>query len=369
MKLAIVVGTRPEIIRLACIIKKADQYFDLVLIHTGQNWDKNLNDVFFDEMGIRKPDYFLNIVGKDLGESMGNIISRSYSLFQEIKPDCLLILGDTNSALSAISAKRLKIPIFHMEAGNRCFDLNVPEEINRKIVDHISDVNLPYTENSRRYLLNEGFRGDFVYVTGSPIAEIAEEYKEQIDASDVLERFGIEPKKYIVLSTHREENVDLEKNYQNVIESLNRVAEHYQVPVIFSTHPRTRKRLEERGTQLHSLIRIMNPLGYFDYCCLQKSAMCTLSDSGTISEESSIMNFPAVSFRTSTERPEALDNGSIVLGSIIPENVIQSIDMSIGMMSTQAAKCSDYVDTNVSTKVLKLIQSYTPVVNRVVWMK
>lgn len=370
MKLVTVVGTRPEIIRLACIIREADKYFEHILVHTGQNWDKQLNDVFFDEMEIRKPDYFLNVVGSNLGETMGNVISKTYDLFLNIKPDCLLILGDTNSALCAISAKRLKIPIFHMEAGNRCYDLNVPEEINRKIVDHISDINLPYTENSRRYLLNEGVRGDHIFVTGTPLKEVLDYYKDNILKSDILNKLQLEKQRYILLSCHREENIDIEKNFNELLNSLDSVCEKYKVPVIFSTHPRTKNKLEINNIKLNELIRSVKPFGFFDYCHLQLNALCVLSDSGSLSEEASILNFPAVSFRTSTERPEALDKGNIIIGNIKANNVIESINMAIKIFDkNKTIKSLDYNDNNVSEKVIKIIQSYTPIINRVTWNK
>ena len=293
LKLMTILGTRPEIIRLSEIIKKADKYFEHILVHTGQNWDYTLNKVFFDDLELREPDYYLDSVGNNLGETIGNIISKSYEILEKEKPDALLLLGDTNSALSAIAAKRLKVPIFHMEAGNRCFDQNLPEEINRKIVDHISDINLPYTENSRRYLLAEGFRKEHIFVTGSPMTEVLEINKEKIENSDILERLNLKPNKYILLSTHREENVDKEETFNNLIESINEVAEVYKLPIIFSVHPRTQKKLKERKIKFNSLVQEMKPFGFFDYCNLQKNSFCVLSDSGTLSEESAILEFPA----------------------------------------------------------------------------
>lgn len=370
IKLITVVGTRPEIIRLACIIREADKYFDHILVHTGQNWDKQLSGVFFDELHIRKPDYFLNVVGSNLGETMGNVISQSYNLFKELNPDCLLILGDTNSALCAISSKRLKIPIFHMEAGNRCYDLNVPEEINRKIVDHISDINLPYTENSRRYLINEGIRGDYIFVTGTPLKEVLDYYYEDILKSNILDKLQLEKNKYILLSCHREENLDIEKNFIELLNTLNELCIKYPIPIIFSTHPRTKNKLRDNNITLNSLIRCVDPFGFIDYCNLQLNALCVLSDSGSVSEEASILNFPAVSFRTSTERPEALDKGNIILGNIKSEYVLSSINMAICMHQTNTnIKSADYCDTNVSGKVIKIIQSYTPIINKIVWFK
>jgi len=360
MKLMTIVGTRPEIIRLSSVMKSADKYFDHILVHTGQNWDYTLNGIFFEELGLRKPDHFLEVAGKDLGETMGNIISKSYSVLKEEMPDALLILGDTNSALSAISAKRLKIPIFHMEAGNRCFDQNVPEEINRKLVDHISDINLPYTEHSRRYLLSEGFRKEHIFV-----------YEKTIEINDILDKLGLEKGEYILLSAHREENVDIEKNFESLVESINRVAEEFKMPLIYSTHPRTKKRIEERNIKFHHLVKNIEPLGFLAYNKLQKNAFCVLSDSGTLSEESAILEFPAVLLRTSTERPEVLDKGSIVIGGITPDHVVSSIRLAVDSFKNEETPPlpSDYHDCNVSMKVVKIIQSYTEIVNKTVWGK
>ncbi len=369
LKVMTIVGTRPEIIRLSATIKACDKFFDHILVHTGQNWDYNLSDIFFKELELRNPDYFLEAAGKDLGETMGNIISKSYNLMKEVKPDALLVLGDTNSALSTISAKRLKIPVFHMEAGNRCFDENVPEEINRRIVDHISDVNLPYTEHSRRYLLSEGIKKDFIFVTGSPMAEVLNFYKEKIEQSHVLEELNLEKGKYILVSAHREENVDIEKNFFSLVDALNSVAEEFKMTMIFSTHPRTWKRIKEKKIEFNPLIKNLKPFGFFDYNKLQENAFCVLSDSGTLSEESSILNFPAVLIRTSTERPEVLDKGSMVMGGITPEEVINSIYLSVESFKEQNKNIRpiDYTDTNVSLKVVKIIQSYTKIVNKVIW--
>jgi len=371
LKVMTILGTRHEIIRLSATIKACDRFFDHVLVHTGQNWDYNLNEIFFEELEIRKPDYFLGVAGKDLGETIGNIISGSYNLMKASKPDALLILGDTNSALSAISAKRLKIPIFHMEAGNRCFDENVPEEINRRIVDHISDVNLPYTEHSRRYLLSESIRKDFIFVTGSPMPEVLNFYLDKIEKSDVLEELRLEKQKYILVSAHREENVDIEKNFFSLVDALNAVAQEFKMPIIYSTHPRSWKRIEEKKIKFDPLIKNLKPFGFFDYNKLQKNAFCVLSDSGTLSEESSILNFPAVLIRTSTERPEVLDKGSIVIGGITSDEIINSIYMATESFKVQNnnAKPADYLDTNVSMKVVKIIQSYTKIINEVVWNK
>lgn len=371
LKVMTIVGTRPEIIRLSETIKKFDQYFDHVFVHTGQNYDYSLNQVFFEDFNLRQPDHFLEAVGGNLGETMGNIISKSYELFLKEKPEALLILGDTNSALSAISAKRLKIPIFHMEAGNRCFDQNLPEEINRKIVDHIADVNLPYTEHARRYLISEGYRKEHIYVTGSPMAEVLHIYKESIEKSNVVQKLNLEKNKYILVSAHREENIDNEDNFLSLMGAINTIAEKYQVPVIYSTHPRTKKTIEARQFKFHSLVQNLEPFGFFDYNNLQLNALCVLSDSGTIPEEASILNFPAVSIRTSTERPEALDKAGIILGGIKEKDVIQSVELCLAMHNNkeETAPVIDYQDQNVSNKVIKVIQSYTPIVNKVVWGK
>lgn len=371
LKVMTIVGTRPEIIRLSEVIKCADKYFDHILVHTGQNYDYTLNEIFFEDLELRSPDYYLEAVGKDLGETMGNIIAKSYAIMSELKPDALLILGDTNSALAAISAKRLKIPIFHMEAGNRCWDWNVSEMINRKIVDHISDINMPYTEHSRRYLLSEGIDGKTMFVTGSPMKEVLKAHMEKIEASDVLERLELTPKKYILLSAHREENIDLEDNFMDLMESVNRIAEKYQMPVIYSTHPRSAKYIEKRGFKFHPLVRNLKPFGFMDYNKLQKNAYCVLSDSGTLSEESSMLSFPAVLIRTSTERPEVLDKGTIVVGGIKSRDVEQAVELSIAMYENGelTVEAEDYADENVSVKVVKLIQSYTHIVNKTVWCK
>lgn len=369
LKIATIVGTRPEIIRLAECIKKCDQYFDHILIHTGQNYDYELNEIFFEDLELRKPNFFLNVAGKHLGETIGNVIAKSYELLEKEKPDALLVLGDTNSVLCTISAKRLKIPIFHMEAGNRCFDQNVPEEINRKISDHISDINLTYTEHSRRYLLSEGFRKDHVFVTGSPLREVLTKYKEQINNSDVLSRLSLSNNGYIVVSAHREENIDLKDNFEILSASLNAVAEKYQLPIIFSTHPRTLKRIKENGVKFHPLIQNVQPLGFFDYVKLQQHSYIVLSDSGTISEESAMMNFPAISIRTSTERPEAIDAGTIVLGGISTDQMLQSIELVKGTQDSIADLPWEYNVENTSDRVMKVIQSYTAIVNRVTWNK
>lgn len=371
LKVATIVGTRPEIIKMANTIKACDKYFDHLLIHTGQNWDYSLNEVFFDDFGLRKPDYFMESVGNNLGETIGNIIAKSYSLLEKEKPDAILILGDTNSALSAISAKRLKIPIFHMEAGNRCFDENLPEEINRKIVDHISDVNLPYTEHARKYLAAEGVRKEFTFVTGSPMAEILRDSKDKISQSDVLNKLGLEKDNYILVSAHREENIDNESNFVSLMTALNDIADKYNMPIIYSTHPRTLDRLQKRSFKLHPHIQNLKPFGFFDYNRLQLDSFCVLSDSGTLAEESAILGFNGVSLRTSTERPEVLDKGSFVIGGIETNDILQAIELVRSMKENkeETLPAADYVDTNVSIKVVKLIQSHVKIVNRVIWGK
>jgi UDP-N-acetylglucosamine 2-epimerase len=369
IKLATILGTRPEIIRLAECIKKCDTYFEHVLIHTGQNYDYELNEIFFDDLELRKPNYFLNVAGLHLGETIGNVISKSYEILSAEKPDALLVLGDTNSVLSTIAAKRLKIPIFHMEAGNRCFDQNVPEEINRKISDHISDINLAYTENSRRYLLSEGYRKDHVFVTGSPLKEVLEKYKSKIINSDVIDKLDLIENKYIVVSAHREENIDLGNNFEILVESLNAVAEKYQMPLIFSTHPRTKNRIEKNNIKFHPLIQNVAPLGFFDYVKLQSKSFIVLSDSGTISEESAMMGFPAVSIRTSTERPEAIDAGTIIIGGISKEQMVNSIEIAKGLFDSSIKLPLEYEVSNTSDRVIKVIQSYTAIVNKVIWDK
>ena len=371
LKLMTIIGTRPEIIRLSAVIKCADKYFNHILVHTGQNYDYTLNQVFFEDLGLRAPDYYLESVGKDLGETMGNIIAKSYDVMLKEKPDAVLLLGDTNSALSAISAKRLKIPIFHMEAGNRCWDWNVSEMINRKIVDHISDINLPYTEHSRRYLLSEGIDGKTIFVTGSPMREVLRDHIEQIEQSDVLERLNLEKNKYILLSAHREENIDNEENFMSLMNAINDIAEKYQMPVIYSTHPRSQKFIEKRNFKFHPLVQNLKPFGFMDYNKLQKNAYCVLSDSGTLSEESAMLGFAGVLIRTSTERPEVLDKGTVVIGGITDKTVEQALELAVSMRDNneEVVMAEDYADTNVSVKVVKLIQSYTDIVNRTVWGK
>ncbi len=370
MKVATILGTRPEIIRLAECIKLCDQYFEHILIHTGQNYDYELNEIFFEDLNLRKPDFFLSVAGKHLGATIGNVISKSYEVLIAEKPDALLVLGDTNSVLSTIAAKRLKIPIFHMEAGNRCFDQNVPEEINRKISDHISDINLTYTEHSRRYLLSEGYRKDHVFVLGSPLREVLNKYADKISKSNVVEKLNLKKDGYFVVSAHREENIDLNDNFEILAESLNAVAEKYQMPIIFSTHPRTKNRIEKNKVKFHSLITKVPPLGFFDYVNLQKNAFVVLSDSGTISEESAMMGFPAVSIRTSTERPEAIDAGTVVLGGISKDQILNSIEITKGLSINEDSDLPwEYNVKNTSERVVKAIQSYTSIVNNVIWNK
>ena len=376
LKLLIIVGTRPEIIRLAAVIKKCRNYFDTILAHTGQNYDYNLNGVFFHDLELDDPDVYLNAVGADLGETMGNIISESYKLMAEIKPDAVLVLGDTNSCLSVIGAKRLHIPIFHMEAGNRCKDECLPEETNRRIVDIISDVNMAYSEHARRYLADCGLPKERTYVTGSPMAEVLHDNLKKIEASDVHARLGLEKGKYILLSAHREENIDTEKNFLSLFEAINKIAEKFDMPILYSCHPRSRKRLEASGFQLDQRVIQHEPLGFHDYNCLQMNAFAVVSDSGTLPEESSFFTsvghpFPAVCIRTSTERPEALDKGCFVLAGIDSNSLVQAVETAVAMNENgdYGIPVPDYVEENVSTKVVKIIQSYTGVVNKMVWRK
>ena len=376
LKLLIIVGTRPEIIRLAAVINKCREYFDCLLAHTGQNYDYNLNGIFFRDLKLQDPEVYMDAVGDDLGATVGNIINCSYKLMVQVKPDALLILGDTNSCLSAIAAKRLHIPIFHMEAGNRCKDECLPEETNRRIVDIISDVNLCYSEHARRYLAENGLPKERTYVTGSPMAEVLHLNLKGIEASDILERLGLEKGKYMLLSAHREENIDTEKNFLSLFTAINALAEKYGMPILYSCHPRSRKRLEESGFQLDERVIRHEPLGFHDYNCLQMNAAAVISDSGTLPEESSFFTsigkpFPAVCIRTSTERPEALDKGCFILAGIDEKNLLQAVDTAIEM--NRNGDCGipvpDYVEENVSTKVVKIIQSYTGVVNKMVWRK
>ena len=376
LKLMTIVGTRPEIIRLSAVIKKCDVYFRQILVHTGQNYDYELNQIFFEDLGLRAPDFYLDAVGKDLGETIGNIIAKSYALMVEEQPDALLILGDTNSCLSAIAAKRLHIPIFHMEAGNRCFDECLPEETNRRIVDHIADVNLCYSEHARRYLNAEGTAKERTYVTGSPMAEVLKSNLEKIEASDVLQRLGLEKGKYILLSAHREENIDTEENFFSLMNAVNALAERYDLPILYSCHPRSAKYIAQRNFVFDSRVRPNKPLGFHDYNHLQMNAFAVVSDSGTLPEESSFFlsegkPFPAVCIRTSTERPEALDKGNFVLAGITTDQVLQAVETAVAMNANgdYGVPTPDYTDLNVSAKVVKLIQSYTGIVDRMVWRK
>ena len=371
IKLMTIVGTRPEIIKLSEIIKKCDKYFEHILVHTGQNYDYTLNEVFFEELGLRAPDFYLNVVGDNLGQTMGNVIAKSYELMVEQQPDAVLVLGDTNSCLSVISAKRLKIPIFHLEAGNRCFDENLPEEINRRIIDHTSDINLCYTEHARRYLFEEGVKKEHTYVVGSTIAEVLRANIENINNSKVLETLGLKKDKYILLSAHREENIDNEKNFFELMNAVNAMAETYDIPVIYSMHPRSKKYIEQRGFKFHKNVKQLQPFGFADYNNLQLNAYCVVSDSGTVPEEGSFFKFPAVSVRTSTERPESLEKGNFIIGSITTEQVLQAVDMAVAMNNNGdlGVTVPDYVDENVSVKVVKLIQSYTGIINKMVWRK
>ncbi|OUO95825.1 UDP-N-acetylglucosamine 2-epimerase (non-hydrolyzing) [Gordonibacter sp. An232A] len=376
LKLMTIVGTRPEVIRLSEVIKKCDRYFDHYLVHTGQNYDYELNQIFFEDLDLRQPDEYLDVAGGSLGESIGNVIARSYDCLCRVRPDALLILGDTNSCLSAIAAKRLHIPIFHMEAGNRCLDECLPEETNRRIVDHIADVNLCYSEHARRYLNAEGTARERTYVTGSPMAEVLSAHWGRIVGSDVLDRLDLRKGGYLLLSAHREENIDDEGNFKALMEAVNALARRYGLPVLYSMHPRSRKRIEERGFSFHPLVRAHKPLSFTDYNNLQMNAFCVVSDSGTLPEEAAYFNakgrpFPAVCVRTSTERPEALDKGAFVLGSLTTERVLQAVDMTVAMLSdgVTASVVPDYRDENVSAKVVRIIQSYTSIVNKMVWRK
>ena len=371
LKLMTIVGTRPEIIKMSAIIKKADKYFDQVLVHTGQNYDYTLNEVFFKELGIREPDYYLGVVGDNLGQTMGNVIAKSYGLMVEVMPDAIIVLGDTNSCLCVISAKRLKIPVFHMEAGNRCKDENLPEEVIRRIMDVTSDINLCYSEHARRFILDSGVKPEYTFVVGSPMAEVLKEFLPQIDASMVLDDLGLEAGKYILLSAHREENIDIEPNFFSLMNAVNALAERYDMPVLYSCHPRSRKMIEKRGFLFGDKVIQHKPLGFFDYNKLQKNAFCVVSDSGTLPEESAFFHIPAVSIRTSTERPEAMDKGVFTIGSITTEHVLQAVDLSVEMNRNGDNGCDvpAYVDDNVSTKVIKLIQSYVGIVNKMIWRK
>lgn len=371
LKIMTIVGTRPEIIKMSQIMKKLDQYFEHIIVHTGQNYDYTLNEVFFDELGLREPDYYLGVVGNHLGETMGNIIAKSYELMQNIMPDALIVLGDTNSCLSVIAAKRLKIPIFHMEAGNRCKDENLPEEVIRRIVDVTSDINLCYSEHARRYILDTGTKPEYTYVVGSPMAEVLNNSIEQICNSQILNTLGLEKNKYILLSAHREENIDIEQNFLSLMSSVNLMAEKYDIPILYSCHPRSKKYIEERGFVFDRRVIQHQPLGFFDYNKLQQNAFCVVSDSGTMPEEAAFFHFPAVSIRTSTERPEAMEQGVFMIGNITSDQVLQAVDLSVNMHARgdHVSSVPAYADLNVSTKVANIIQSYVGIINKIIWRK
>lgn len=371
LKLMTIVGTRPEIIKMSAIIKKCDRYFDHILVHTGQNYDYQLNEVFFKDLGLRAPDYYLGVVGDNLGQTMGNVISKSYELMQQVKPDAIIVLGDTNSCLSVISAKRLKIPVFHMEAGNRCKDENLPEEVIRRIVDVTSDINLCYSEHARRYILDTGVKPEYTFVVGSPMAEVLDGCIEQIHHSDILNTLGLESGRYILLSAHREENIDIEENFFSLMSAVNAMAEKYDMTILYSCHPRAKKYIEQRGFVFDRRVIRHEPLGFFDYNKLQQNAFCVVSDSGTLPEEGAYFRFPAISVRTSTERPEAMENGIFTVGSITTEQVLQAVELATAMHANgdNGATVCAYCDTCVSDKVIKLIQSYTGIINKMVWRK
>lgn len=371
LKLMTIVGTRPEIIKMSAIIKKCDKYFNHILVHTGQNYDYQLNEVFFKDLGLREPDYYLGVVGNNIGQTMGNVIAKSYELMAEVKPDAVIVLGDTNSCLCVLSAKRLKIPVFHMEAGNRCKDENLPEEVIRRIVDVTSDVNLCYSEHARRYILESGVKSEYTFVVGSPMAEVLTANMDKINDSKILEQLELRPKKYILLSAHREENIDIEENFFSLMNAVNAMAETYDMPILYSCHPRSKKYIELRGFKFDQRVIRHEPLGFHDYNNLQQNAFCVVSDSGTIPEEASFFQFPAVSIRTSTERPEAMDNGVFTIGSITSEQVLQAVDLAVNMNANgeNDNNVPAYTDKNVSTKVVKIIQSYTGIINRMVWRK
>ncbi|MEA4852203.1 MAG: UDP-N-acetylglucosamine 2-epimerase (non-hydrolyzing) [Paludibacter sp.] len=371
LKLMTVVGTRPEIIKMSAIIKKCDKYFEHTLVHTGQNYDYTLNEVFFKDLNLREPDYYLGVVGENLGQTMGNVIARSYELMTEIKPDAVIVLGDTNSCLCVISAKRLKIPVFHMEAGNRCKDENLPEEVIRRIVDVTSDVNLCYSEHARRYILDSGVKPEYTFVVGSPTAEVLRGCLSQINESSILNQLNLKSGKYILLSIHREENIDIEANFFSLMSSINVMAETYNMPIIYSCHPRSKKNIDQKEFKFDSRVILSQPFGFFDYNKLQQQAFCVVSDSGTLPEESAFFHFPAISVRTSSERPEAIDKGVFTIGSVTSEQILQAVNMAVEMNKegSFASEVPAYVDDNVSTKVVKIIQSYTSIINKMIWKK
>ena len=368
MKIMTIIGTRPEIIKLSCVIKELDQYTDQILVHTGQNYDYELNEIFFAQMGIRKPDVFMNAAGEDAAETIANVIKISDRLFKEHKPDALLIYGDTNSCLSVISAKRNKIPVFHMEAGNRCFDQRVPEEINRKIVDHLSDINMTITEHARRYLIMEGIKPETIIKVGSSMKEVLNVHKDDIKNSKVLEELELEPKDFFLLSIHREENLDDPKNLKLLVESINKIAKDYKKPIIFSTHPRTRKKIDAGKIQFDPLVRMMKPLGFFDYIKLQEGAFCVISDSGTITEESSLLGFPAITVRQAHERPEGMDEGTVIMSNLDPQSVIDSINV-VTSQNIKMDIVDDYNNSILAAKIVRIILSYTSYINRTVWKR
>lgn len=371
IRLMTIVGTRPEIIKMSEIIKKCDRYFDHILVHTGQNYDYSLNEVFFKELGLREPDYYLGVVGENLGQTMGNVIAKSYELMQQVRPEAVIVLGDTNSCLCVIAAKRLKIPIFHMEAGNRCKDENLPEEVIRRIVDVTSDVNLCYSEHARRYILETGVKPEYTYVVGSPMAEVLQGVADKIDKSKILDELNLKEGNYILLSAHREENIDIENNFFSLMEAVNKMARVYNMPVLYSCHPRSKKYIEQRGFQFDARVIQHQPLGFCDYNKLQQNAYCVVSDSGTIPEEAAYFHFPAVSVRTSTERPEAMEKGVFTIGGISSEQVLQAVDMAVALHRNgdEGTAVPAYTDENVSTKVVKIIQSYVGIINKMVWKK
>ena len=371
LRLMTIIGTRPEIIKMSEIIKKADLYFEQILVHTGQNYDYELNKVFFEELGLREPDCYLNVVGDNLGQTMGNVIAKSYELMERVRPDALIVLGDTNSCLCVISAKRLKIPVFHMEAGNRCKDENLPEEVIRRIVDVTSDVNLCYSEQARQYILDTGVRPEYTYVVGSPMAEVLNKYRNDIAKSNILNKLGLDAGGYILLSAHREENIDIESNFFSLMNAVNAMAKNFDMPILYSCHPRSRKYIESRKFRFDNRVIQHSPLGFFDYNKLQKNAFCVVSDSGTIPEEAAYFGFPAVSIRTSTERPEAMEKGVFTVGSITTDQILQAVNLTVSMHSNGdiPAKVPAYIDDNISSKVIKIIQSYAGIINRMVWRK
>ena len=371
LKLMTIIGTRPEIIKMSTIIKKCDKYFDHTVVHTGQNYDYTLNEVFFKDLDLREPNYYLNVVGENIGQTMGNIISQSYELMKKIKPDAIIVLGDTNSCLSIISAKRLKIPIFHMEAGNRCKDENLPEEVIRRIVDVTSDINLCYSEHARRYILDSGLKPEHTFVVGSPMAEVLKKYSKKITNSKVLQNLDLKAGKYILLSAHREENIDIESNFLSLMNAVNTMAITYNMPIVYSCHPRSQKYIDKRGFKFDKRVIKHKPLGFFDYNKLQQNAFCVVSDSGTLPEESAFFRFPAVSIRTSTERPEAIDEGVFIIGSITTDSVLQSVNLAVNMKKNKdfGSNVPSYEGENVSIKVIKIIQSYTGIINKLVWGK